>query len=71
MDFIENVTVVLEKIAEELIEKAKLTTNDIVVVGCSSSEILGDNMGTNSSPEAAETVFEAIYEYGSSDRTDQ
>ena len=60
MDFIENVTVVLEKIAEELIEKAKLTTNDIVVVGCSSSEILGDNMGTNSSPELGEKVFLAL-----------
>ena len=51
MEFIESIKSELEKIAEELIEKANLTTNDIVVVGCSSSEILGDNMGTNSSPE--------------------
>ena len=57
MDFIENVTIELEEVAKELIEKAKLTTNDIVVVGCSSSEILGDNMGTNSSPELGEKVF--------------
>lgn len=57
MEFIENVTAGLEKLAEELIEKANLTTNDIVVVGCSSSEILGDNMGTNSSPELGEKVF--------------
>ena len=60
MDFIENVTIELEEIAKELIEKAKLTTNDIVVVGCSSSEILGDNMGTNSSPELGEQVFLAL-----------
>jgi uncharacterized protein (TIGR01440 family) len=60
MDFLENVTTQLEKIAEELIEKANLTTNDIVVVGCSSSEILGDNMGTNSSPELGEKVFLAL-----------
>ena len=60
MEFIANVTAQLEKIAEELIEKAKLTTNDIVVVGCSSSEILGDNMGTNSSPELGEKVFLAL-----------
>ncbi len=57
MEFIERVKAELEKIAEELIEKANLTTNDIVVVGCSSSEILGDNMGTNSSPELGEKVF--------------
>ena len=50
----------MKKIAEELIEKANLTTNDIVVVGCSSSEILGDNMGTNSSPELGEKVFLAL-----------
>ena len=60
MDFIENVTIELEEVAKELIEKAKLTTNDIVVVGCSSSEILGDNMGTNSSPELGEKVFLAL-----------
>ena len=60
MEFIENITAQLEKIAEELIEKANLTTNDIVVVGCSSSEILGDNMGTNSSPELGEKVFLAL-----------
>ena len=60
MEFIENVTSRLEKFAEELIEKANLTTNDIVVVGCSSSEILGDNMGTNSSPELGEKVFLAL-----------
>ncbi len=60
MEFIADVTSQLEKIAEELIEKAKLTTNDIVVVGCSSSEILGDNMGTNSSPELGEKVFLAL-----------
>ncbi len=57
MEFLSNVTAQLEKIAEELIKKANLTTNDIVVVGCSSSEILGDNMGTNSSPELGEKVF--------------
>ena len=60
MEFIANITAQLEKIAEELIEKANLTTNDIVVVGCSSSEILGDNMGTNSSPELGEKVFLAL-----------
>lgn len=57
MEVVESITFQLEKVAEELIEKAKLEKGDIVVIGCSSSEILGDNMGTNSSPELGEKVF--------------
>lgn len=34
-----------------------------MVVGCSTSEIIGSKIGTNSSPETAETVFQAIYSY--------
>ena len=57
MELVGSITFQLEKVAEELIEKAKLKKGDIVVIGCSSSEILGDNMGTNSSPELGEKVF--------------
>ena len=46
----------------ELIEKAKLKAGDIVVIGCSTSEIVGSKIGTNSSPDTAKEVFEAIYE---------
>ena len=48
---------------EEFCEKAKLKPGDIMVIGCSTSEIIGSKIGTNSSPETAETVFEAIYSY--------
>lgn len=48
---------------QELGEKARLGKGSILVVGCSTSEIVGSKIGTNSSPEAAKTVFEAIYEY--------
>lgn len=34
-----------------------------MVVGCSTSEIIGSKIGTNSSPDTAETVFKAIYSY--------
>lgn len=44
----------------ELIEKANLSSGNIVVVGCSSSEILGEKIGTGSVPEAAEIVFKEI-----------
>ncbi len=51
--------------ALEIIKTAKLQKNDILVVGCSTSEILGDKIGTNSSPEAAKAVFDGIYKAAS------
>ena len=47
--------------ATDLIEKAKLKKGDIVVVGCSTSEVLGSKIGSNSSPETAEILFKSIY----------
>ena len=44
----------------ELLEAAKLKKGDILVVGCSSSEILGEHIGKCSSPEAAKAVLDAI-----------
>ena len=44
----------------ELGEKAKLKTGDIIVVGCSTSEVCGAKIGTNSSPEVAGQIFEAL-----------
>ncbi|MBQ9083586.1 MAG: DUF436 family protein, partial [Clostridia bacterium] len=44
----------------ELIEKAHLSAGAIVVVGCSTSEIIGAKIGTNSSPDTAKIVFEAL-----------
>ena len=46
---------------EDLIEKAHLKKGDIVVVGCSTSEVLGSKIGTNSSPDTAKILFESIY----------
>lgn len=48
--------------AEEICDMAKLTEGSILVVGCSSSEICGDKIGTNSSLETAEAAFRGIYE---------
>ena len=47
--------------ARELIEKAKLRPGQIVVVGCSTSEICGSRIGSDSRPEVAREVFEAIH----------
>lgn len=43
-----------------LVEAAKLSEGHLVVVGCSSSEIVGENIGKGSSLEAAEAVYEGI-----------
>ena len=50
-------------VMKELGEKTKLVSGNVVVVGCSTSEIIGSKIGTNSSPDVACVVFEAIYEY--------
>ncbi len=47
--------------ARELCEKAGLKKGQIMVVGCSSSEICGDRIGSNSNVDAAEAVFDGIY----------
>ena len=45
----------------ELIETAGLKVGDLLVVGCSSSEIVGEHIGKGSSREAAQAVFDGIY----------
>ncbi len=57
-----NIAVEAKKAIEELIEIAKLKKGDILVVGCSTSEVLGDKLGTNSSPDTAKVLFETIYD---------
>lgn len=50
-------------VVEELGEKANLKPGNIVVVGCSTSEVLGAKIGTNSNPETAKEIFEALHDY--------
>lgn len=47
--------------ARQVCETAKLRMGDLFVVGCSSSEVGGEKIGTHSSVEVAEAVFEGIY----------
>ncbi len=48
--------------AKELLEEAKLENGQMLVVGCSTSEVGGAGIGTFSSPELAEMVFGGIYQ---------
>ena len=52
----------MKQATEELISAAKLEKGDILVVGCSSSEITGSKIGTDSKPETAKQVFSAVYD---------
>ena len=45
---------------EGLLEAAKLKSGDIVVVGCSTSEVTGGKIGTQSSPETAKAIIDGI-----------
>ena len=51
-----------EDITREVVEKAGLVKGQIFVVGCSSSEVCGDKIGTNSNLEVAQAVFKGIYD---------
>lgn len=45
----------------KLLDAAKLEKGDLLVVGCSSSEIVGGTIGQNSDLDAAKAVFDGIY----------
>ena len=47
----------------ELCEKANLQPGNIVVIGCSTSEVMGCKIGTNSNPDVAGEIFNALNDY--------
>ena len=47
---------------KELLKSAKLKKGDILVVGCSTSEVCGAKIGTNSDIDTAEGIFNGIYQ---------
>lgn len=57
----ENIKKQAEQAIRELLDAANLKEGDLLVVGCSSSEIVGGTIGKNSSIEAAKAVFDGIY----------
>lgn len=50
-------------VIEELCDKAKVKEGNIVVVGCSTSEVVGAKIGTNSNPDVAGEIFSALHDY--------
>lgn len=49
-----------QQAVEELLAAAMPEEGQLIVVGCSSSEILGEKIGKGSSPETAQAVLEGI-----------
>ncbi len=50
-----------EQLICELFDNTALEKGDILVIGCSSSEVLGSNIGKGSSFDAAKLLFDAMY----------
>lgn len=46
--------------AKELVEAAHLRAGMLVVVGCSTSEVAGERIGTDSIPEVAEAILDGL-----------
>ena len=57
-----------KKAVEEIVDRAGLKKGSMLVVGCSSSEILGEHIGKGSSPETgaavAQTILQVLDEKG-------
>ena len=58
----EDIKSALIQAASELIEKAKLNKGDIVAVGCSTSEVMGERIGTSSVAELGEVIYASLAE---------
>ena len=50
----------LEKITKELLEAAQLNVNDALVIGGSTSEIIGQHIGSSTNEEVARRVIQTI-----------
>lgn len=49
-----------EEVVLQLLDEAGLRRGDILVIGCSTSEVAGGTIGKNSSAEAADAIYDAV-----------
>lgn len=59
---LEEITKQAESLTSELIEAAGLQEGHLLVVGCSTSEVLGHRIGSCSSAEAGQAIFTGIWQ---------
>lgn len=60
-EFLEKIKSEAQKAVCELCDVANLKKGSLFVVGCSSSEVLGEKIGTNSSLDVASALFDGIW----------
>lgn len=60
-EFLDKIKSEAESAVKAIIDVAKPQKEDILVIGCSSSEVLGEKIGTNSSLDVAKALFKGIY----------
>lgn len=56
----ENIFIQAQNVAKELIEKAEIKSGDVVVTGCSTSEVIGERIGTSGTVEVAQEIFNGL-----------
>ena len=56
----EEITLQARTVATELLEQAKMKPGALLVIGCSSSEMVGERIGKGSSMDAAQAAFAGI-----------
>lgn len=49
-------------LTKEFIEKSGMKKGQLMVIGCSTSEVVGSVIGKNSNPDIADELFQGIYE---------
>ena len=57
----EDITVQARNVVMDLLEQAQMKPGSLMVIGCSSSEIVGKRIGKGSSMDAAQAAFAGIY----------
>ncbi len=56
-----DITIQARTVVTELLEQANLKVGALLVIGCSSSEMMGEKIGKGSSLDAAKAAFDGIY----------
>ena len=57
----EEITKQAQTVVKELLEQANMRSGSLFVIGCSSSEMVGKQIGKGSSMDAAQAAFRGIY----------
>ncbi len=57
---LQDISLLVDTAARELLQRAQLEPGDILVVGCSTSEVLGQRIGSAGSIEVAEAILQPL-----------